>query len=205
MDGDTAGADWDNLILLFALSLVPCPKDARICPLPCTERLCATAQRNFIASRNVMAEDIHIPSPSVFLRASPSPPPKPRDDQPPVAKNARRQSSNTTTNNTTKKAPAPRKQSNATAADGAPKPKQSKSRNGTYLNANLDEASSTEPRRDSVWAFKAGDVLIGRIHRLCNVQGQTTEMRRRETRMPAVRKAKGRVRRLQEGLQMAPV
>jgi hypothetical protein len=71
-----------------------------------------------------MAEDIHIPSPSVFLRASPDPP-QPRDDQPPVAKNARRQNPTTTT----KKAPV-RKQSTATTADGAPKPKQSKSRNG---------------------------------------------------------------------------
>lgn len=70
-----------------------------------------------------MAEDIHIPSPSVFLRASPSPP-RPRDDQPPVAK-ARRQPSTTT-----KKAPVRKQSTTAAAADGPPKPKQSKSRNG---------------------------------------------------------------------------
>ena len=73
-----------------------------------------------------MAEDIHIPSPSVFLRASPSPP-RPRDDQPPVAKNARRQPSTTT-----KKAPVRKQSTAAAAADGPPKPKQSKSRNGTF-------------------------------------------------------------------------
>jgi hypothetical protein len=75
-----------------------------------------------------MAEDIQIPSPSVFLRRSPSPP-RPRDDQPPVAKNARRQS--------TKKAPV-RKQSAPAAVDGPPKPKQSKSRNGVYYSIHPD-------------------------------------------------------------------
>lgn len=68
-----------------------------------------------------MAEDIQIPSPSVFLRRSPSPP-RPRDDQPPAAKNARRQS--------TKKAPVRKQSAPAASVDGPPKPKQSKSRNG---------------------------------------------------------------------------
>jgi hypothetical protein len=87
-----------------------------------------------------MAEDIHIPSPSVFLRDSPSPP-RARDDQPPVAKSARKQSSTTPK---TKKAPT-RKQSTAASAsasasastDAAPKPKQSKSRNGISFRAFL--------------------------------------------------------------------
>jgi len=72
-----------------------------------------------------MAEDIQIPSPSVFLRRSPSPP-RPRDDQPPVAKNARRQS--------TKKAHVRKQSAPAASVDGPPKPKQSKSRNGKCQN-----------------------------------------------------------------------
>jgi hypothetical protein len=112
-----------------------------------------------------MADDIQIPSPSVFLRRSPSPP-RPRDDQPPVAKNARRQS--------TKKTPV-RKQSAPAASDGPPKPKQSKSRNGMFRSdyPSINNMASSYVRSQSM----ARRVLTIRHRRLRNVQSETTEMR----------------------------
>lgn len=72
-----------------------------------------------------MAEAITIPSPSVFLRASPPPPsPPPRE----AAQHVRRQISEA-------KKKAARKSSAAGSGPGdgcADKPKQSKSRNGRY-------------------------------------------------------------------------
>lgn len=126
------GGTW-NLILFLRRSvcLTSCPDPASwSCHVL---RAPVRSRTNTLAAdrHNLMAEGIQIPSPSVFLRASPSPPrAQPRDDQPPVAKNARRQPSTATT----KKAPA-RKQSAGAAADGVPKPKQSKSRNGIYVRA----------------------------------------------------------------------
>lgn len=76
-----------------------------------------------------MAEAITIPSPSVFLRASPDPPSAPAP-QPTASKNARRP------NGAEAKKKAPRKQGAAVSGGtdgGVAKPKQSKSRNGIYL------------------------------------------------------------------------
>jgi hypothetical protein len=116
-----------NLILLHCtLASSHFLPQSCIVVLPCTDNTVRLRNTTASGRHRLMAEDIHIPSPSVFLRASPSPP-RPRDDQPPVAKNARRQPSTTT-----KKAPV-RKQSTAAAADGPPKPKQSKSRNGIFF------------------------------------------------------------------------
>ena len=73
-------------------------------------------------------EAITIPSPSVFLRASPPPPSVPA--QPKAPKHARRQSS------AEAKKKAPRKPGAVVSggADGSVvKPKQSKSRNGIYF------------------------------------------------------------------------
>ena len=53
--------------------------------------------------------------------------------------------------------------------------------------------------------MQGGHVLIGTFCRLRNVQGQTTEMWRRETWMSTMCEAQGGVRRLQEGLQMATI
>ena len=71
---------------------------------------------------------IHIPSPSVFLRASPDPPSAPTA-KPNAPKHARRQSS------AEAKKKAPRKSGgamNGSVDAGVVKPKQSKSRNGIY-------------------------------------------------------------------------
>ena len=75
-----------------------------------------------------MAEAITIPSPSVFLRASPDPPSAPAP-QPSASKNVRRPAGAET------KKKAPRKQGAAVSGTdgGVAKPKQSKSRNGIYL------------------------------------------------------------------------
>jgi hypothetical protein len=75
-----------------------------------------------------MAEAITIPSPSVFLRASP--PPSAPGPQPSASKNVRRP------NGAEAKKKAPRKPGpavNGGADGGVGKPKQSKSRNGIYL------------------------------------------------------------------------
>ena len=77
-----------------------------------------------------MAEAITIPSPSVFLRASPDSPRAPAP-QPPASKHDRRP------NGAEAKKKAPRKPGAAAVSGGTDggvaKPKQSKSRNGIYL------------------------------------------------------------------------
>jgi hypothetical protein len=85
-----------------------------------------------------MAEAITIPSPSVFLRASPPPPSAP-PPQPSPPKNGRRP------NGAEAKKKAPRKPGVAVVNGtdgGVVKPKQSKSRNGIYLPSEVLSRSS---------------------------------------------------------------
>lgn len=66
------------------------------------------------------------------------------------------------------------------------------------------EASSTESRFIyRCRSVQGGHELIGTFCRLRDVQGQTTEVWRREAWVPTMREAQGRVRRLPERLQMA--
>ena len=86
-----------------------------------------------------MAEAIAIPSPSVFLRASPAPPSAP-PPQASASKNGRRP------NGAEAKKKAPRKPCVAVVNGtdgGVVKPKQSKSRNGIYLPSEVLPRSST--------------------------------------------------------------
>lgn len=114
-----------------------------------------------------MAEAITIPSPSVFLRASPAPPSAP----PPTApKNGRRP------NGAEAKKKAPRKPGVAVVngtESGVVKPKQSKSRNGIYLPSEVLARSPT-------------CILMARANRMCDLQSEAIEVRRRETGMSAM-------------------
>lgn len=134
-----------------------------------------------------MAEAITIPSPSVFLRASPAPPSAP---PPPTApKNARRPAG------AEAKKKAPRKPGVAVVngtESGVVKPKQSKSRNGIYLPSEILARSPT-------------CILIPRANRMCDVQSEATEVRRRETRVSAVCSSERGMWRVQERLQMEAV
>ena len=106
-----------------------------------------------------MAEAITIPSPSVFLRASPTPPEKP--NVPPPPKHARRQSAAETKKKAARKSGAPV----SSGADGSViKPKQSKSRNGIYMPANF------------LLSWDKISMLTICAYRLCDVQSETIEM-----------------------------
>jgi hypothetical protein len=112
-----------------------------------------------------MAEAITIPSPSVFLRASPPAPTAPKNGRRPNTAEARKK--------------APRKPGVAVVngTDGlvvVVNPKQSKSRNGIYLPSEVLSRSPTS-------------ILMASANRLCDVQSEAIEVRRRETWLSAVR------------------
>ncbi len=115
-----------------------------------------------------MAEAITIPSPSVFLRASP--PPSAPGPQPSASKNARRP------NGAEAKKKALRKPGVAVVngtESGVVKPKQSKSRNGIYLPSEVLARSPT-------------CILMARANRMRDLQSEAIEVRRRETGMSAM-------------------
>lgn len=81
--------------------------------------------------------------------------------------------------------------------DGVTKPKQSKSRNGKlHLSSRLDDLSY-EPSSD----LNLNSALT-RHPRVCDLQGKKAQVRRDEARLQTVYRQKGRVRWIQERLQM---
>ena len=130
-----------------------------------------------------MAEAITIPSPSVSLRASPAPPSAP-PPQLSAPKNGRRPNAAEAKKKTLRK---PGVAVVDGTESGVVKPKQSKSRNGIYLQS---EVLSRSPI----------SVLMACANRLCDVQSEAIEVRRRETWLSAVRSQECGVWRVQERL-----
>ena len=148
-------------------------------------------------------ETISISSPSAFHQSSPVIPQSTAATATATVPVQRR-------SNAKRKTPmAPKTKPVKTKADGIAKPKQSKSRNGTprvRLLATTYQCSNQHISRCVVLCCcVVGFGLADERGRLCDVQGQATQVRRNEADVSAVSEAERGLRRLQEGLQVALV